>query len=100
MSEPTHLSYEQVLPIAIGLQRREAYARAGAGILIPPLPNCPTCDQPPEELFTRNEHADFFLHDRIGLGFRPCGHNFTVDSEDTLNANDAARYTVAAEGTP
>jgi hypothetical protein len=100
VTEPTHLNCEQVLPIAVALQRREVYRRAGAGILIPPLPNCPTCELPPEELFTRSEHIDFFLHDRIGLGFRPCGHNFTADAEDVFNANEAARYTIAAEETP
>ncbi len=98
MSEPTPLAYEQFLPLAVALHRRETYTRAGAGFLLPPLPNCPTCDQPAAELAPRQD--DSLLTDRIRFGFQPCGHAFTVDGEDAFRASDAARHIVANEETP
>lgn len=95
--EPTRLTYEQFLPIAVALQRRE---HVDAGLRLPPFADCPTCGQTPAELAVRNDHPDFFLHDRIGFGFRPCGHTFTIDADDVHRANDAARYAAASEETP
>ena len=91
MTEPTHLAYDEFLPLAIAFQRREAYERAGAGFLLPPFPDCPTCGQPPTELPVNSDHPAQFLHDRPGFGFRPCGHNFTVDGDDLTKAYDIAR---------
>jgi hypothetical protein len=91
VTEPTHLAYEQFLPLAVALHRREEYMLAGAGFLIPPFPNCPTCGEPPTELLVRNDHPAHFLADLTGFGFRPCGHNFTVSGEDLFRAHEQAR---------
>lgn len=95
MTEPTHLTYDEFLPLATAFQRRDAYARAGAGLLLPPFPACPTCGQPPTELHVGSDHPAQFLHDRTGFGFRPCGHNFTVDGDDLAKA-----YGIARQGAP
>jgi hypothetical protein len=91
MSEPTRLTYEQLLPLAAAIYRREVALQAGARLLLPPFPNCPTCGQPPAELVVRNDHAAHFLEDLVGFGFLPCGHTFTVDAEDLHNAANVAR---------
>ena len=91
MTEPTHLSREQLAPIVAAIHQRETYARAGAGFLLPPFADCPTCGQAPTELLVSNDHPDFFLADRVGIGFRPCGHNFTADGNDVDRAYDLAR---------
>ena len=86
MSEPTRLTYEQLVPLAIAIHRREAAVLAGAGPFLPPFPGCPTCGQQPDELLVRNDHPAHFLEDRVGFGFRPCGHTFTADAEDLFRA--------------
>ena len=95
MTEPTRLTYEQLLPLATAIHRREAAVLAGAGFLLPPFPDCPTCGQQPNELFVRNDHPAHFLEDLIGFGFRPCGHTFTADGEDLYTAYSHARVTAA-----
>ncbi|WP_406444601.1 hypothetical protein OHB14_36855 [Streptomyces sp. NBC_01613] len=85
---PTHLTYEQLLPIATAIRRRETALVAGHGNLLPPFPACPTCRQAPTELLVRNDHPDQFLHDRIAFGFRPCGHSFTADAGDLYRATE------------
>lgn len=84
-SEPTHLTYEQLLPLAATIRRRET---TGHGILQPPWPGCPTCGQTPTDLLVRNDHPAQFLDDRVAFGFRPCGHNFTVDAYDLYRASE------------
>ncbi|MFM9636000.1 hypothetical protein [Streptomyces turgidiscabies] len=91
MTEPTHLTRDQLEPIVTALHRREVYALVGAGILLPPFPDCPTCGQPPTEMFVRNDHPSCFLEDKVAFGFRPCHHTFTADGEDLCLAYDAAR---------
>jgi hypothetical protein len=89
--EQTHLTYEQLLPVVTAIQRRETAALVGNGILLPPVPDCPTCGQTPAELFVRNDHPAHFLKDEVGFGFRPCGHTFTADGEDLHRAYEHAR---------
>jgi hypothetical protein len=91
VTEPTHLTYEQFLPLAIALRRRETATLAGARIILPPFPDCPTCEQPPTELLVRNDHPAHFLADLTCFGFRPCGHSFTVSGEDLFQAHEQAR---------
>ncbi|MFJ9633815.1 hypothetical protein ACIRU8_39585 [Streptomyces sp. NPDC101175] len=91
MTEPTHLTSEQLEPIVAALHRRETYAAAGAGILVPPFPDCPTCGQAPTELVVRNDHPATFLEDKVAFGFRPCGHTFTADGEDLYRTYETAR---------
>jgi len=91
MSEPVHLTYEQFQPLAIALHRREAAMLAGVRVILPPFPNCPTCEQPPTELLVRNDHPAHFLADLTAFGFRPCGHTFTVGGEDLFRAHERAR---------
>lgn len=91
MSEPTRLAYDQLAPVVVALYRRERAVAAGAGFLPPPFPNCPTCGQRPTALHVNGDHPAHFLEDRIGFGFRPCGHNFTADGDDLYKAYDAAR---------
>ncbi|MCX5253652.1 hypothetical protein OOK27_05615 [Streptomyces canus] len=91
MNEPTRLTYEQLAPIVAALYRREKAALAGAGFLLPPFPDCPTCGQSPTELRTGGDHPAHFLEDRIGFGFRPCGHTFTAHGEDLYRAYEHAR---------
>lgn len=91
MNEPTRLTYEQLLPLATAIQRREAAVLAGAGFILPPFPDCPTCGQQPTKLLVRNDHPNHFLKDEVGFGFRPCGHTFTVGGEDLYRANEQAR---------
>lgn len=88
-NEPTHLTYEQLLPVAAAVHRREAFAVAGVRVLLPPFPDCPTCGQSPTELLVRND-SRLFLEDRVAFGFRPCGHTFTADGEDLFRAYDHA----------
>jgi hypothetical protein len=87
---PKHLTYEELFPIVAALHRREAYARHGAGFLLPSFPDCPACGQQPAELATRSDSPDLFVRDRIALRFRPCGHTFTADGEDLYRAHDQA----------
>lgn len=89
MSEPTPLTREQLEPIVLALQRREVYVQASAGFLLPPFPNCPTCDQQPTEMAVRQ--SERFIEDRVQFAFRPCGHAFTADGEDLYDAYVAAR---------
>jgi hypothetical protein len=91
VNEPTHLTREQLAPIVTALYRRESYARAGAGFLLPPFPHCPTCGQQPTELVTSSDSPDLFVRDRSAFGFRPCGHTFTADGEDLYRAYEQAR---------
>lgn len=91
VTEPTKLTYEQLVPLAIAIHRREAAVLAGAGPFLPPFPDCPTCEQQPDELLVRNDHPGNFLEDSVGFGFRPCGHTFTADGEDLHRAYDQAR---------
>jgi hypothetical protein len=91
MSEPTRLTYAQLTPVVTALCRRERAALTGAGFLLPPFPDCPTCGQSPAELFVRNDHPAHFLEDEVGFGFRPCGHTFTAGGEDLCRAYGAAR---------
>lgn len=90
-SEPTPLTYQQLVPLAAALRRREDHLRAGVGLLAPPFPICPTCGQQPTELVVRNDDPAHSLEDRVTLGFRPCGHNFTADGDDLHRAYEAAR---------
>lgn len=87
---PTHLTREQLYPLAAALHRREAAVLAGRGLLHP-FPDCPTCGQPPTELAVCNDHPDYFLTDRVAFRFRPCGHTFTADGEDLHHAYEQAR---------
>jgi len=95
VTEPTQLTYEQILPMAEAIHRRESAVLAGAHIIVPPFPDCPTCGQQPTELAVRNDHPAHFLEDRVGFGFRPCGHTFTADGEDLYNAYNQARQGVS-----
>lgn len=85
---PMHLRYEQVLPIAEAIQRRESAMRAGSGHC-PPFPGCPTCGQQPTELTIFNDHPARFLDDMVVVGFSPCGHRFAVDADDLHRATEA-----------
>lgn len=98
MNEPTQLTREQLEPIVLALHRRETYAAAGAGILIPPFPACPTCGQQPTEMAVRQD--PHLIEDRMQFAFRPCGHAFTANGEDLYDAYTAARQQVAYEETP
>lgn len=95
MTESTHLTYEQLAPLATAIHRREAAVLAGAALILPPFPDCPTCGQQPNELFVRNDHPAHFLEDCVAFGFRPCGHTFTADSEDLYTAYTHARDAAA-----
>lgn len=83
--EPGHLTYEQLLPLAAAIRRRET---SGHGILQPPWPSCLTCGQTPAELVVRNDHPAHFIENRVAFGFRPCGHNFTADAYDLSRATE------------
>ena len=91
MTEPTHLSYEKFLPLAIALRPRDRSIRDGLPLLLPPFPICPACGQAPTELFVNGDHPARFVEDQVAFGFRPCGHNFTVDGDDLVRAYDIAR---------
>lgn len=91
MTEPTHLSRKQLAPIVAAIHQRETYTRAGAGFLLPPFADCPTCGQAPAELLVNNDHPAYFLADRVAFKFRPCGHTFTASSEDVDRAYEQAR---------
>jgi hypothetical protein len=91
VTEPSPLSYEELAPVVTALYRREQAAAAGVSILMPPFPDCPTCKQQPASLHVNGDHPAHFLEDRVGFGFRPCGHNFTADGEDLYRAYAAAR---------
>jgi hypothetical protein len=91
VTEPTHLTRDQLAPLVAAIYRRETAALTELRNLLPPFPGCPTCGQPPAELFVRNDHPSHFLEDRVGFGFRPCGHTFTADGEDLYNAYNQAR---------
>lgn len=97
-AEPTPLTREQLEPIVVAVHRREGYARAGVGFLLPPFPACPTCGQSPTEMAVRQ--SERFIEDRVQFGFRPCGHTFTVDSEDLYDVYEAVRQRVAQEEAP
>ena len=91
MTEPTHLTRDQLAPIVAAIHHRETYTRAGAGILLPPFPDCPTCGQTPNEMAVNGDYPEYFLTDRVAFGFRPCGHTFTANGEDVDRAYDLAR---------
>jgi hypothetical protein len=78
---PTHLSFEQLLPVAVAMRLRKDATRAGT-LLGRPLPDCPACGQAPTQFLVSSDHPDQFLYDQVAFGFRPCGHNFTADAED------------------
>jgi hypothetical protein len=90
-SEPTHLTRDQLAPLVAAIYRRETAALTGLRVVLAPFPDCPTCGQPPTELFVRNDHPAHFLEDRVGFGFRPCGHTFTADGDDLDHAYEHAR---------
>jgi hypothetical protein len=90
MSEPAHLTRDQLAPIVTAIQRRESAVLVGRRPM-PPFPDCPACGQAPAELFVRNDHPAHFLKDEVGFGFRPCGHTFTADGEDLYEAYNQAR---------
>lgn len=98
MTEPTPLTREQLEPIMLAVQRRETYAAAGAGIFLPPFPDCPTCGQQPTEMAARS--SEHLIDDRIQFAFRPCGHTFTADGEDLYDVYTAVRQRVAYEEGP
>ncbi|MFD1274830.1 hypothetical protein [Streptomyces kaempferi] len=83
--EPGHLTYEQLLPLAAAIRRRET---SGHGILQPPWPGCLTCGQTPTDLLVRNDHPAHFIENRVAFGFRPCGHSFTADAYDLYRATE------------
>lgn len=89
MTEPTRLTREQLAPVVTAIYRREQAVLYSH--LVPPFPDCPTCGQPPTEFLVNNDHPAHFLEDRVGFGFRPCGHTFTADGEDLYLAYEAAR---------
>jgi hypothetical protein len=82
---PAHLTYEQLLPVANAIRRRESAVRAGAG-LCPPFPGCPACGQQPTEMTVFNDHPSHFLEDKIVLAFSPCGHRVAADAGDLYRA--------------
>lgn len=91
MTEPTHLTRDQLAPIVAAVYRREAATLTGARLILPPLPTCPTCRQQPTELATSSDSPDLFVRNRTALRFRPCGHTFTADGEDIYEAYNTAR---------
>ncbi len=99
MTEPTRLTCEQLVPLVAALQHREAAALAGR-LIKRPLPDCPTCGQPPSELMLSNDQIAQFRNDQIAFGFRPCGHNFTADGGELDRAYSAARASGAGYASP
>lgn len=91
MTEPTPLDREQLQPIIDALHKRDVYAQAGAGFLVPLFAPCPTCGEQPTELFVNRDHYEYFIKDEVLFGFRPCGHNFTATGDDIYDAYTQAR---------
>jgi hypothetical protein len=91
VTEPTHLTRDQLAPIVAAVYRREAATLTGARLILPPLPPCPTCGQQPTELTTSSDSHDLFVRNLTALRFRPCGHTFTADGEDIYEAYNTAR---------
>jgi hypothetical protein len=81
MTEPTHLTYDQVLPIAKGMRRCEVSARDEL-VPVVPFPDCPACGQTPATLATGPENPNQFVHHRVAIYFSPCGHRATTDVAD------------------
>ncbi|WP_030168897.1 hypothetical protein [Streptomyces sp. NRRL S-813] len=83
MTEPTHLTREQLDPLVAAIYRRQAAADAGASLTLPPLPPCPACKQTPTQLLTRDDQP---ITDRTLIMFKPCGHLFAANNEDVYEA--------------
>lgn len=85
MQDLTYLDRKKLLPIAIGVARRQdAHVHRA---LLPPLPACPTCSEVPKELVQvppTPSGRPMVLH------FRPCGHTFTASEDDIGEAVQTA----------
>lgn len=89
MTEPTHLTRDQLAPIVAAIHRRETAALIGLGLLLPPFPDCPTCGQAPTEMAVGNSNS--FIDDLVRFGFRPCNHTFAANGEDLYETYTATR---------
>lgn len=78
MNEPTPLTSERLLPVAVAMARRRRQQQRGVALLLSPLPDCPTCATAAEEVVTGELD---FPHNTLRVLFRPCGHRFTVTAE-------------------
>ncbi|WP_435279358.1 hypothetical protein [Streptomyces sp. 1222.5] len=92
-AEPKHLSREELEPLAAAIYQREAAASAGASLILPPLPPCPACTQPPAVLATQDAQP---ISDQVLIAFQPCGHVFTATGEDVYDTWALAQQQVGA----
>ncbi|MEV0220910.1 hypothetical protein [Streptomyces sp. NPDC050704] len=98
MSEPTKLTREQLLPLAVAAERRNIAFTDGQCTLLPPLPDCPICGQPSTALRVQPDYS--FQFDLVRFAIKPCGHSFTADGEDVFESYNHARQIVASGDTP
>jgi hypothetical protein len=95
VTEPTKLTREQLLPLAVAIERREVAVRAGQSILVPPPPECPVCGQAAAGLAVQPDYS--FQFDLVHFAVKPCGHQFAADGEDVYEAYNEARQIVLSD---
>jgi hypothetical protein len=86
------LTVDELVPVWVALEGRQRQRMAGHSILLSPLPNCPACGAPPDEMTTAT--APDFMTDTVAIQFEHCGHSFTADGEAIQQAAEQARRAV------
>ncbi|MET9517401.1 hypothetical protein [Streptomyces sp. NPDC002994] len=92
MSEPTYLTVEQLLPLAVAIEHRQRQQKRGQQFIRRPLPPCPTCNVAPDEVST-GRPPNHFTGD-LGILFEHCGHRFLVDDATAHEATQQAAQIV------
>lgn len=95
MTEPTKLTREQLLPLAVAAERCTSAFVGGKPGLLPPLADCPLCGQPSTRLVVQPDYSLQF--DLVHFAARPCGHTFTANGEDVYEVYNHARQIIASD---
>lgn len=95
MSEPTYLTIEQLLPLAVAIEHRQRQQQRGQRTISRPLPPCPTCKVVPCEVIG-GRSPNHFTDDQ-GFLFEHCGHRFLVSDDVAYEATQRAARIVDHE---
>ncbi|HEX5568074.1 MAG TPA: hypothetical protein VFY14_14300, partial [Streptomyces sp.] len=86
---------DELVPIAVALERRNRALRRGLGLLRHPLPDCPTCGTTPTEITAARpvDPIDTVVRFRLNT----CGHVFVATETDAMAATERAVAIVTRE---
>ena len=89
---PLRLTVDELVPVLAALERRSRQQQAGHSVLLYPLPRCPSCGAPPDEMTTAP--SPDFVTDTVTIQFERCGHSFTAEGGVIEEAGEQARQMV------